>query len=110
MSSAPASSGMIFVQRVVAVAVALRWNSTWYASVLNPSKTQPRPAIVSRPCSSLTASWHCTPAMIELIVGVVGVLPPSISGRVSRLHDRRICSSFQSRLGHRAFVARAVGA
>src|SRR5436305_667318 len=34
--------------------------------------------------------------MIELIVGVVGVFPPAISLRLSRLHDRRICSSRQS--------------
>jgi hypothetical protein len=59
-------------------------------------KTQPLPEMVSMPCRIFTASWHCTPAMMELMVGVVGVLPVSISDLLSRLHERRSCSSFQS--------------
>ena len=46
---------------------------------------------------------------MDEIVGVVGVLPPSISVRVKRLQLRRSLSSFQSRSRHRAFKIAAIG-
>ena len=75
-----------------------RWYATGNASALRPAYVQPRPAIVGRPWSSLSASWHCTPAMMLLTVGVVGVRPPSISARLSPLQLRRWAMSCQSRL------------
>jgi len=62
----------------------------------SPAKTQAFPGKDSMPCRIFTASCVCTPAMIDEIVGVVGVLPCSISARVSRLHDRRRFNRRQS--------------
>ena len=64
--------------------------------------------MVGMPCRSLTASWHCTAAMIDAIVGVVGVFPCFHFRTAQQIARPPGLQKFPIGLRHRAFVARPV--
>ena len=67
------------------------------------------PAATGMPCSSLSASWTWSAAIIEAIVGAVGTLPAEdLLARQERAAIAQVQELIVA-LGHRALVAGRVG-